>query len=86
MEHKRRCGWIRAAVKPEERIVWTRAGHSLTECPKPFITASSLSLLEAFSVWKLMGAGEFESMPARWVDAFWILARELRRQETNVRE
>ncbi len=47
-------------------------------CPKSLITAESLSLMEAFWAWKLLGAGDLGSLPARTVDAYCVLENELR--------
>lgn len=43
-------------------------------------------LLEAFHAWKLMGAGGFDYLPARIVDAIVTLENELRTETRNGEE
>jgi len=50
----------------------------LTECPKSYITAGSLTLLEEFNVRKLTGAAEIDGLGSRTVEAICILEQELR--------
>lgn len=49
---------------------------AVTECPKSYITAESLSWIEEFHVRKLFGFGDVTNLPARAVDAFCTLERE----------
>ncbi len=51
------------------------------ECPKTFVTAESLTLLEEFQVWKLGGVKGWYDLPARTVDGFLTLELELRREQ-----
>jgi hypothetical protein len=37
-----------------------------------------MSLLEEFHVWKLLGAGNVYDLPARLVEAIFVLEKELR--------
>jgi hypothetical protein len=55
------------------RVVWSRNGVSTTRCPKNEITASSVSWLEAFYQWKLLGPAAFGELDARTADAFLVL-------------
>lgn len=57
----------------------------MSECPKSYITAESMSLLDAYSAWRLTG-GRFDEAPAKQVDAFVVLERELQREAGNVRQ
>lgn len=57
----------------QQRAVWRRNGVSTTRCPKNEITASSVSWLEAFHQWKLLGGAAFGELDARTADAFLVL-------------
>jgi hypothetical protein len=46
------------------------------ECPKSFVTAESLELLEKYFVWKLSAGGLRAELPAREADAFVTLEGE----------
>lgn len=37
-----------------------------------------MAFLEGFHAWKLMGAGDFYNLPARLVEAIFVLENELR--------
>jgi hypothetical protein len=78
LDQKRRCGWLGPAKGPGGRPVWSRRGHLLTQCPKSYITAGSLTLLEEFNVRKLTGAAEIDGLGSRTVEAICILEQELR--------
>jgi hypothetical protein len=84
LEGKRRCGWgehnAGAAGSP---IVWGRGRVSLTTCPTSHITGESLALLEEFHVWKLLGTGNVSDLPARLVEAIFVLENELRIESNN---
>lgn len=62
--------------------VWTGGGVGVTECPKPLITAFSLFCLEGFFAMKL-AAGDGRLLEAKVVDAWQVLAEELRKEEQN---
>jgi hypothetical protein len=47
-------------------------------CPTSYISPESISLLEEFHAWKLLGATDFYRLPARVVEAFFLLENELR--------
>jgi hypothetical protein len=57
----------------QSRLVWFRNGVSTKRCPKNEITASSVSWLEAFYQWKVLGATAFGELDARTADAFVVL-------------
>jgi hypothetical protein len=78
LEKKRRCGWLAKDPDSTSPIVWVRGRVSLTTCPTSFITAESIALLEEFHAWKLLGAGRVYDLPARLVEAIFVLENELR--------
>jgi len=55
----------------------------LDTCPRSFVSAESIGLVEAFAAWKLVGSGDFASLPARTADAFCVLENELRAEMNN---
>ena len=72
-----------------ENLVWVsrfrsegRERVSAAECPVSLVTAESWALVEEFFVWRRLG-GRFDvwSAPARRVDAYGVLERELRSLE-----
>jgi hypothetical protein len=63
--------------------VWARKGISLGTCPKSFISAESLALLEHFSVRRRLGGGNVTELSAREADAFLILERALEAEGNN---
>lgn len=80
MERARRCGFL----TPEDSTnapVWVRKDLVLFECPKPYITASSLGFLESFAVWKRHRGTYDSGQEAREIDAFVVLANELGEEE-----
>jgi len=62
------------------RLVWCRKGVSTTQCPKNEITASSVSWLEAFHQWKLLGAAALGELDPRTADAFLVLEEAYREE------
>jgi hypothetical protein len=50
---------------------------SLDTCPKPYITAESISLLEEFFVRRRLPAFDENDLTARQVQAYTILEQEL---------
>jgi hypothetical protein len=58
-------------------LVWARRGVSLRTCPKPYITAESLTLVEEFLVRRRLGGMDFAELSARQVEAFVILEKAL---------
>ncbi len=45
----------------------------MRSCPVSYITPESQTLLEEYHAWKLFGAGDFYRLPARLVEAIFIL-------------
>jgi hypothetical protein len=64
-------------------VIWARGGAALTTCPTSYITSESISLLEEFHAWKLFGAPDFYQLPARVVEAIFLLENELRSGRNN---
>jgi hypothetical protein len=84
LEKQRRCGWLEQETPP--RVVWARKNQMLTTCPTSYISADSLSWLEQYCTWKLLGRTDIRSLPARAVEAFWILENELLEERDHVRD
>ena len=59
------------------RLVWTRRRVSLDTCPKSYITAESLSLVEEFFVRRRIRGLDEDNLTARQVQAYTILEQEL---------
>ena len=83
LEAKRRCGWLAETQPGAGKMVWGRRKVFLDTCPKSFVSAESIGLVEAFGAWKLVGSGDFASLPARTADAFCVLENELRAEMNN---
>jgi hypothetical protein len=47
------------------------------------VTSESLALLEQFYAWKLFGNSDPKLLPARTVDAFFVLEKELVEEGAN---
>jgi hypothetical protein len=62
---------------PNAPLVWARRSVVLRTCPKSYITAESQTFVEEFFVRRRLGAGDFESLSARQVEAFVILEKAL---------
>ena len=80
---KRRCGWLGNEEASEAPLVWARGRNALTTCPRSYITAESIALIEEFQAWKLCGGGNVYDFPARLVHAILILENEVRAQSTD---
>jgi hypothetical protein len=83
LERKRRCGWLAHDEAQNAPIVWLRGRTTLTTCPTSFITPESVSLLEEFHAWKLVGGRGVYDLPARLVEAIFILENELRTESND---
>jgi hypothetical protein len=83
LESKRRCGWQGNDEAPNAPIVWNRGRSALSTCPTSYISAESVALIEEFHAWKLLGGGTFYALPARLVEAIFILETELRAEPTD---
>lgn len=80
LEARRRCALRADGEQQPRRVVWVRNGAAAESCPKSLITGESLALIEAYCAWKLTGGGDYREMPARHVEAFWLLEQELRKE------
>lgn len=78
LERKRRCGWLGEIETGGPPVIWARGRVSAASCPRSYITPESVSLMEEFHAWKLIGASDVYHMPARVVEAIFVLENELR--------
>lgn len=78
LERRRRCGWLETDTGSGTAIVWAGGQVSLTTCPTSYVTSESIALLEEFHAWKLLGMGSCYDLPARLVEAIFVLENELR--------
>lgn len=83
LERNRRCGWLVNNDVVSSPIVWARGRTTLATCPTSYITSESVALLDEFHAWKLLGAQSFYDLPARLVEAIFILENELRAEKTD---
>ena len=60
-----------------------RKGVGTGTCPRSYVTAESVGLIEEFLVRRQLGGAACEEMPARKVEAFLVLERELARERTE---
>ncbi len=77
LETKRRCGWLGIPEDARAPLVWARKRVALKTCPKSYVTAESMGLVEEFLVRRRLGVREIDGLTARQVEAFVILEREL---------
>lgn len=63
--------------EPAGPPVWARHGIALATCPKSYITAESMTLLEEFAFRRHLGGFHAADLTARQADAFVILERAL---------
>jgi hypothetical protein len=68
------------------RPVWARGGAASRECPRSFVTGQSLAWIEEFFTWKLFGGLDHYTLPAKTVDAFFVLEREWLKEQRNGHE
>src|SRR5579872_900595 len=73
LEIKRRCDWIGNAQGSEPPPVWSRGGVHTCSCPKSYITAESVTLLEEYRAWKRAGGVSYLALEARALEAFSLL-------------
>ena len=83
MEQKRRCGWLEEPTAAVGQPVWARRKAASDSCPTSYITPESIALLEEFHVWKLFGASDVYQLPARLVEAIFMLENELRSESND---
>jgi hypothetical protein len=69
-----------ARVGQGARPVWARADVATVTCPKAYITAESLCLVEEFLVRRRLGGMKLEELTARQAEAFLILEKALARE------
>jgi hypothetical protein len=86
LEVKRRCGWIPEAALTAPRVVWAREQVATTSCPTSYVTAESQAFLEEFHAWKLLGSLDYRDLPARLVEAIFVLESELRTERNSAQE
>lgn len=86
LEKKRRCGWLPEAELAQPRLVWARGKVTCERCPVSSITADSLYFIEEFQGWRLFGHQDYRSLPARLVEAMFVLENELRMEIRNAQE
>jgi hypothetical protein len=56
---------------------------SIASCPTSYVTGDSIAFLEQFYAWKLFGYTDPNLLPARTVDAFCVLEKELAEERAN---
>ena len=85
LDKKRRCGFLPPESRAPVVTVWTGGGVGVTECPKPIISSFSLMCLEQFFAARLGGGSgnSWDATPAKVIDAWQVLAEELRKEEQN---
>ncbi len=87
LERKRRCGWLGLGEEPGASPVWARKHVAVSRCPKSYITAESLSMMEDFFLRRRLGATDLTRITARQADAFMVLedaiAAEIRDGQQN---
>ena len=66
-------------------MVWVRKDVRTGTCPKSYVTAESVGLIEEFLVRRQLGGAAYEEMSARKVEAFLMLERELARERRDER-
>jgi hypothetical protein len=78
---KRHCGFLRPVDLLPSGPVWAQGDLHLDECPKPYMTAESLGMLENYLVWKRFGGQPVEMRSAKEVDGFLVLDAEIAAEE-----
>jgi hypothetical protein len=66
--------------------VWARREIAVATCPKSYITAESVTLLEEFAARRRLGSTDVAELSARQVDAFMILEKALTEELRNGRQ
>jgi len=67
-----------SGVQGGGQVIWARKNVCVTSCPTSYITPESVALLEEFHAWKLFGTLDYYRLPARLVEAIFVLENELR--------
>jgi hypothetical protein len=55
----------------------------LDECPKPYITAESMGIIESYLVWRRFGGKPVEQRWSKEVDGFLTLDAEIAEEERS---
>ena len=84
LDVSRRCGFIAIEERGASRVVWGRKQVQSVECPKSFVTGTSLAFLEEFLVRRRLGIPESLETEARKIDAFLVLRDQMEREERDV--
>ncbi len=77
LEQGRRCGWLKLTWNDTGRLVWAKGTVGLQTCPKSYITAESLCLVEEFFVRRRLRVANSDELSARQVEAFLLLEKAL---------
>jgi hypothetical protein len=64
-------------------VIWARKKAAVNSCPTSSITPESVAMLEEFHAWKLFGTTELYQLPARLVEAIFVLENELRSERND---
>ena len=72
-----------ATHEREARPVWSRYLVHTYSCPKSYITAGSVTLLEEYWAWKRVGGVSYFELEARSLEAFAILDAELLKEHSE---
>ena len=72
-----------AVTDDESRPVWGRSHVHTFSCPKSFITADSLTVLEEYGAWKRAGGVSYLDLEARALEAFTLLDSELLKEQSE---
>ena len=64
--------------------VWARRDVAVGACPKSYVTAESVGLLEEFLVRRQLGGLACEELSARKVEAFVVLEREMDKERAGL--
>jgi hypothetical protein len=83
LEKKRRCGWLSMEPGVAPVMIWAGGRIAIYSCPTSYMTSESIALLEEFYAWKLLGAGNVYELPARLVEAIFVLEKELRTKSSD---
>jgi hypothetical protein len=83
LEIQRRCGFLPDDKRGEPRVVWGRRQTVAEECPKSYVTAESLGLIEEFFVRRRLGIADSLECEARKVDAFVILQDLMEKEQRD---
>ncbi|MBS1857118.1 MAG: hypothetical protein JST11_17235 [Acidobacteria bacterium] len=65
--------------------MWARRDVVAGACPKSYVTAESVGLVEAFLVRRQLGGAGVEELSARQAEAFMVLERELEKERQAAR-